>query len=326
MTGMLKMVTTMGFYPPKATGSGEDSIYEFLLIRSRSHYQMYSNSIYTRLPIRHLLSVMETRYDSFSKISCHLIRLTTDLFPHMLSTVTSLKIAKSRFMGVPITESVQEFENDLCSKGIAVCMKAAQKLHNAPLTDQLKEKYEKWWTQYEKFTAATKGQSKEELSAAKKALREEQAGLLGALALPNFVDEVGKQERPMSKSLKHCDYLVQKGHMRVDKEIGVFHLTQFLEMFEDAILVSLSYFARAAILEGVNVPVQDFVRFTDESDTFPPTYLGTLLDEGLKLDIKARKVTGKESRNFETQAVVFEDKGLEVARKRENFQISWIGD
>ncbi|CAJ0590363.1 unnamed protein product [Cylicocyclus nassatus] len=273
---------------------------------------------------------------------------------------------------------------------------------------ELKEKYEKWWAQYEKFTAATKGQSKEELSAAKKALREEQAGLLEALALPNFVDEVGKQERPMLKSSKHRDYLVQKGHMRVDKEIGVVHLvgypvlirnnlkTQFLEMFEDAILVSPSYFARAAILEGVNVPEQDFVRFTDGSETFPPTYLvgnslcslvslfirsqfvaqkntwpiklqssgvsyhakndtidlaygrqrlkhcilalaisdeqmdefandsmtriGALLDEGLKLDIKARKVTGKELRNFETQAIVFEDKGLEVAR------ISWIGD
>ncbi|VDM73506.1 unnamed protein product [Strongylus vulgaris] len=48
--------------------------------------------------------------------------------------------------------------------------------------------------------------------------------------------------------------------------------------------------------------------------------IGALLDEGLLLDVKARKVMGKELRNYETQAIVFEDKGLEVAR------ISRIGD
>ncbi|RCN44744.1 hypothetical protein ANCCAN_09259 [Ancylostoma caninum] len=44
------------------------------------------------------------------------------------------------------------------------------------------------------------------------------------------------------------------------------------------------------------------------------TKIGALLDEGLMLDVKARKVMGKELRNYETQAIVFEDKGLEVAR------------
>ncbi|KIH61218.1 hypothetical protein ANCDUO_08516 [Ancylostoma duodenale] len=251
---------------------------------------------------------------------------------------------------------------------------------------ELKEKYEAWWTKYQAYTTATtSGQPKEALAAAKKAMRDEQTGLLAALALPNFVHEVGNQEKPMLKPSKHRDYLTQKGHMRVDKNIGVVHLVgypvllqnhlkvQLLEMFQDAILVSPSCFARAAILEGVNVPVKDFVRFTDGSDTFPTTYLaqfleqknkwpitvqsagvsyhakkdmvdlayarqrlkhcvlsiamndeqmdafandcmtklGALLDEGLMLDVKARKVMGKELRNYETQAIVFEDKGLE---------------
>ncbi|VDM67614.1 unnamed protein product [Strongylus vulgaris] len=92
----------------------------------------------------------------------------------------------------------------------------------------LKEKYEKWWTKYEAWTKASKSdQSKETLSAAKKALRDEQAGLLETLALPNFVHEVGKQERPMLKPSKHRDYLVQKGHMRVDKNIGVVYLVGY---------------------------------------------------------------------------------------------------
>ncbi|KHJ82985.1 hypothetical protein OESDEN_17320, partial [Oesophagostomum dentatum] len=210
------------------------------------------------------------------------------------------------------------------------------------------------------------------------------------------------QRGPILKQSKHRDYLLQKGHMRLDKKIGVVHLvgypvllqnnlrSQFLEMFEGAVLVSPSSFARAAILEAVNVPVKDFVPFTDGSDTFPTTYLvghslislvslfvrskfleqkntwpitiqssgasyhakkdvvdliysrqrlkhcvlslaindeqmdafanesmgriGALLDEGLLLDVKARKLMGKELRNYEMQAIVFEDKGLEVAR------------
>ncbi|KAK6755492.1 hypothetical protein RB195_014080 [Necator americanus] len=274
---------------------------------------------------------------------------------------------------------------------------------------ELKEKYEAWWAKYEAWTAATAtNQPKETLAAAKKAMRDQQGGLLGALALPNFVHEVGTKEKAMLKPSKHREYLTQKGHIRVDKKIGVVHLVgypvllrnnlkdQLLEMFEDAVLVSPSCFARAAILEGVNVPMKDFVRFTDGSDNFPTTYLvghslhslvslfvrsqfleqknkwpitvqsagasyyakkgvvdlaysrqrlkhcvvsmsvndeqmdtfandsmnkiGALLDEGLMLDVKARKVMGKELRNYETQAIVFEDKGLEVAR------ISRIGD
>ncbi|KAK6045816.1 hypothetical protein COOONC_16679 [Cooperia oncophora] len=233
-------------------------------------------------------------------------------------------------------------------------------------------------------------------------MRDEQAGLLAALALPNFVHEVGKTEKQMLKKSNHQQYLTQKGHMRVDNEVGVVHLegypvllqnnlkTQFLDMFSHAILVSPSCFARAAILEGVNVPLQDFLSFTDGSENFPPTYLvghslfslvslflraqfleaknewpvtiqsagasyhakrkvvdlaharqrlkhcvlslaltdvqmgelmsdsaskiGALLDEGLFLDVKARVVLGKELRNYESQAIVIEDNGLELAR------------
>ncbi|KAK6039421.1 hypothetical protein COOONC_23074 [Cooperia oncophora] len=48
--------------------------------------------------------------------------------------------------------------------------------------------------------------------------------------------------------------------------------------------------------------------------------IGALLDEGLFLDVKARVVLGKELRNYESQAIVIEDNGLELAR------ISRIGD
>ncbi|RCN28590.1 hypothetical protein ANCCAN_25665 [Ancylostoma caninum] len=59
-------------------------------------------------------------------------------------------------------------------------------------------------------------------------------------------------------------------------------------MFQDAILVSPSCFTRAAILEGVNVSVKDFVRFTG-SDTFPTTYLvGHSLHSLVSLFIRAQ--------------------------------------
>ncbi|EYC23483.1 hypothetical protein Y032_0015g2672 [Ancylostoma ceylanicum] len=100
--------------------------------------EIYPNSIYTRLPIRYLLSVMETRYDDFARARCHLIRLATDIFPHMLPTVDSLKIAKSRCVGRKITESIEEFEENLCSTDVMVSVKAAQRLDAAPLTDQVR--------------------------------------------------------------------------------------------------------------------------------------------------------------------------------------------
>lgn len=41
---------------------------------------------------------------------------------------------------------------------------------------------------------------------------------------------------------------------------------------------------------------------------------GALLDEGLLLDLKIRRVLGKELRNYESQAVVIEDNGMQLAR------------
>ncbi|KAK5964195.1 hypothetical protein GCK32_012311, partial [Trichostrongylus colubriformis] len=272
---------------------------------------------------------------------------------------------------------------------------------------EVKAEYDKWWTKYQTWKEAS-SLSKEEVTSAKKAMRASQAGLLGALALPNFVHKVGKTEKQMLRKSHHLQYLTQKGHMRVDNEVGVVHLkgypvllqnnlkTQFLEMFPNAILVSPSCFARAAVLEGVNVPLQDYLPFTDGSESFPSTFLvghslfslsslfiraeflegknqwpvtiqssgvayhakrkvvdlaharqrlkhcvlslsltdeqmdgfmnesvsriGALLDEGLFMDVKARVVLGKELRNYESQAIVFEDDGLELAR------ITRIGD
>ncbi|KAK6756580.1 hypothetical protein RB195_014790 [Necator americanus] len=100
--------------------------------------EMYPNSIYTRLPIRYLLSVMETRYDDFSRARCHLIRLATDLFPYMLPTVHSMEIAKSRCAGRKVMDSAKEFEEALCSTNFMVSLRAAQRLDSAPLTDQVR--------------------------------------------------------------------------------------------------------------------------------------------------------------------------------------------
>lgn len=272
---------------------------------------------------------------------------------------------------------------------------------NSASITELKEKYFAWWEKYQVWKGAS-GLPKEALSAAKRAMREEQDGLLGALALPNFVHEVGKTERQMLKKSQHQQYLVQKGHMRFDNGTGVVFLqgypvllqnslkVQLLEMFSGAVLVSPSCFARAAVLEAVNVPLEGFLRFTDGSDSFPATFLvghsifshvslfirsqfsegknqwpitiqstgvayhakrraadlayarqrtkhcvlslalddeqmdgfatesvakiGALLDEGLLLDLKIRRVLGKELRNYESQAVVIEDNGMQLAR------------
>ncbi|PIO70115.1 hypothetical protein TELCIR_08039 [Teladorsagia circumcincta] len=58
----------------------------------------------------------------------------------------------------------------------------------------------------------------------------------------------------------------------------------------------------------------------DEFASESASKIGALLDEGLFLDVKARTVMGKELRNYESQAIVIEDNGLELAR------ISRIGD
>lgn len=272
---------------------------------------------------------------------------------------------------------------------------------------QVKEKYDIWWDKYQTWKASA-DQDKKVASSSRKAMIKEQAGLLTALSLPNFVHEVGNTEKPMLKNSHHQQYLSQKGRLQVDEKTGVVHLigypvlmqnfvkSQLLDMFSYAILVSPSCFVRAAILEAVNVPLAEHIRFNDGSQTFPATFLvghslyslvslfmrsrfssqkntwpitvhsagvayytkkgivdlahcrqrlkhcilslamnddqmdsfasecsakiKALLCDDLMLDVKTRSVLGKELRNYESQAVVFEDNGLELAR------ISRIGD
>ncbi|VDL79171.1 unnamed protein product [Nippostrongylus brasiliensis] len=201
---------------------------------------------------------------------------------------------------------------------------------NINITD-VKTNYEKWWEKFEAWKASGH-LPKEQVANAKREMRHEQDGLLAALSLPNFVHEVGTTEKDMLRKSHHQQYLTQKGHMRVDNDAAVVYLRgypvllqdylkrYFLDTFSNAVLVSPSCFARAAVLEAVNVPLQDFLRFTDGSETFPSTFLAALLDEELCLSLKARQVMGKELRNYESKAIVIEDDGLELAR------ISRIGD
>ncbi|VDP12590.1 unnamed protein product [Heligmosomoides polygyrus] len=97
---------------------------------------IYPNDIYMRLPIRYLVSVMEVRYSDFAKARCHLIRLVTDLFPHMLPTVDSLAIARTRSTGEGIKE--ENFEELLCSPDFSMALAAVQRLDVAPLSDQVR--------------------------------------------------------------------------------------------------------------------------------------------------------------------------------------------
>ncbi|KAK6031343.1 transcription initiation factor TFIID subunit [Ostertagia ostertagi] len=226
---------------------------------------------------------------------------------------------------------------------------------------EVKEKYDAWWTKYQNWKEAN-GLSKEAVITAKKAMRDEQAGLLAALALPNFVHKVGKTEKQMLKKSHHQQYLTQKGHMRVDNEVGVVHLEGYPVLLQNNLnagcLLSLfsvghslfslvSLFIRAQFLEGKNqwpVTIQSAgvgyhakrkvvdlaharqrlkhcvlsLDLNDEQmDEFASesaSKIGALLDEGLFLDVKARTVLGKELRNYESQAIVLEDNGLELAR------------
>ncbi|KAJ1369064.1 hypothetical protein KIN20_030446 [Parelaphostrongylus tenuis] len=137
---------------------------------------------------------------------------------------------------------------------------------------QVKEKYDVWWDKYQSWKESA-DQEKKVVSSMRKAMIEEQAGLLSALALPNFVHEVGNTEKPMLKNSHHQQYLSQKGRLHVDEKTGVVHLvgypvlmenhvkSQLLDMFSYAILVSPSCFVRAAILEGVNVPLDPTYTF-----------------------------------------------------------------
>ncbi|KJH49112.1 transcription initiation factor TFIID subunit [Dictyocaulus viviparus] len=257
---------------------------------------------------------------------------------------------------------------------------------------EMKTKYNAWWDKYQVWKSAA-DQPKEVLLSAKKSLKEEQDGLLTVLALPNFVHEVGRIEKEMLKNSHHQEYLSKKGRMRIDENVGVVYLigypvlvqnylkSQLLEMFSYAVLVSPSCFVRAAILEAVNVSLDEFICFNDGSKTFPmsfvvghslpsivslfmrsrfsikPTFgqslfikgivdlahcrqrlkhcilsfsmnddqmenfasecitkINALLCDELMLDVKKRLVLGKELRNYESKAVVLEDKGLELGR------------
>ncbi|WKY12972.1 hypothetical protein Q1695_004078 [Nippostrongylus brasiliensis] len=154
---------------------------------------------------------------------------------------------------------------------------------NINITD-VKTNYEKWWEKFEAWKASGH-LPKEQVANAKREMRHEQDGLLAALSLPNFVHEVGTTEKDMLRKSHHQQYLTQKGHMRVDNDAAVVYLRgypvllqdylkrYFLDTFSNAVLVSPSCFARAAVLEAVNVPLQDFLRFTDGSETFPSTFL-----------------------------------------------------
>ncbi|KAJ1349330.1 hypothetical protein KIN20_004830 [Parelaphostrongylus tenuis] len=97
---------------------------------------VYLNDIYMRLPIRYLLSLMEVRCNDFPKARCHLIRFVTELFPHMLPTIDSTTIAKSRRSGIRIRED--ELSGSLCSSDFTVAMAAVKYLDVASLTDQVR--------------------------------------------------------------------------------------------------------------------------------------------------------------------------------------------
>ncbi|VDM54495.1 unnamed protein product [Angiostrongylus costaricensis] len=65
--------------------------------------------------------------------------------------------------------------------------------------------------------------------------------------------------------------------------------SQLLDMFSYAILVSPSCFVRAAILEAVNVPLDECIRFSDGSETFPATFLvGHSLHSLVSLFLRSR--------------------------------------
>ncbi|KAE9420741.1 hypothetical protein Angca_008068 [Angiostrongylus cantonensis] len=94
----------------------------------------YQSDVYMRLPIRYLLSVMEVRYNDFAKARCHLIHLVTELFPHMLPTIDSITIAKSRRAGIRLKDDLNE---SLYSSDFTTAMAAVKRLDAASLSDQV---------------------------------------------------------------------------------------------------------------------------------------------------------------------------------------------
>ncbi|UMM32267.1 hypothetical protein L5515_006126 [Caenorhabditis briggsae] len=149
--------------------------------------------------------------------------------------------------------------------------------------EKTKKDYNEWFDVYQKWKAAAS--NKESASALKKELRAKKDGLLNALALPNFIHSAGKKQTPLLKPSKHAQYLAQQGLMRIDKQTHVIHLVgypvvvqkmireQLVDLFPGCQPISPSYFARAAILEALNVDKSTFIPFTDGSASFPLTYL-----------------------------------------------------
>ncbi|CAD6189541.1 unnamed protein product [Caenorhabditis auriculariae] len=143
--------------------------------------------------------------------------------------------------------------------------------------------YNEWYKAYEAWKSVDP--KSDQISELKKEMRSKKSGLIGALSLPNFVHNVGKEERKMLKPTKHAQYLAQQGLLRIDKNNHVVHLAgfpavvqkmlknQILELFPQATLMSPSHFVRAAILEALNVDANNFIPFTDGSSSFPLTYL-----------------------------------------------------
>ncbi|CCD71023.1 Seryl-tRNA synthetase [Caenorhabditis elegans] len=147
--------------------------------------------------------------------------------------------------------------------------------------EKVKNEYDEWFETYQKWKQA----DKESISQLKKELRAKKDGLLNALALPNLVHHAGKKQTPLLKPSKHAQYLAQQGLMRIDKQNHVVHLVgypvvvqkmireQLVDLFPGCQPISPSYFARAAILEALNIDQSTCIPFTDDSSHFPLTYL-----------------------------------------------------
>ncbi|EGT31674.1 hypothetical protein CAEBREN_28494 [Caenorhabditis brenneri] len=147
--------------------------------------------------------------------------------------------------------------------------------------EKVKNEYQEWFDVYQKWKAA----DKDSISSLKKELRSKKDGILNALSLPNFIHSAGKKQTPLLKPSKHAQYLAQQGLMRIDKQNHVVHLVgypvvvqkmireQLVDLFPGCQPISPSYFARAAILEALNIDKSTCIPFTDGSSHFPLTYL-----------------------------------------------------
>ncbi|CAI5452596.1 unnamed protein product [Caenorhabditis angaria] len=151
----------------------------------------------------------------------------------------------------------------------------------------VKSEYEQWFEVYEQWKNAGDKETQTQL---KKELRAKKDGLLNALSLPNMIHHAGHKQPPILKPSNHAQYLAQQGLMRIDKQNHVIHLVgfpvvvqkmikdQLTELFAESQLISGSFFARAAVVEALNLDKELLTEFTDGSNHFPVTYLvGTSL-------------------------------------------------